>query len=220
MSLSHGSSIIRDGLVLHLDAANVKSYPGTGTVWKDLNGNGNDGTVVGGVEYLTSLLGTMLFGGTGYIDLGQFFASQQTWTVSSFFMTENINTRGEIVGEYPESGSYRSIIGHNSSGEFHSLMGGSETKISYALQQNVWYYGSARYNHTTNDYILNLMSNEVDESVVTSRAAENNHMSRIGTYGGNGEWEGEIALVQIHNKFLTDNEVKQNFEAQRSRFNI
>ena len=28
MSLGHGSSIVRDGLVLHLDAANVKSYPG------------------------------------------------------------------------------------------------------------------------------------------------------------------------------------------------
>jgi hypothetical protein len=28
MSLGHGASVVKDGLVLHLDAANVKSYPG------------------------------------------------------------------------------------------------------------------------------------------------------------------------------------------------
>lgn len=42
MSLGHGASIVRDGLVLHLDAANLKSYPSSGTVWKDLSGNGNN----------------------------------------------------------------------------------------------------------------------------------------------------------------------------------
>ena len=36
MSLGHGSSIVRDGLVLHLDAANKKSYPGTGTTISNL----------------------------------------------------------------------------------------------------------------------------------------------------------------------------------------
>jgi len=43
MSLSHGASIVRDGLVLHLDAANPKSYPGSGTVWNDLSSNENNG---------------------------------------------------------------------------------------------------------------------------------------------------------------------------------
>ena len=37
MSLGHGANIVRDGLVLHLDAANPKSYPGTGTTWNDLS---------------------------------------------------------------------------------------------------------------------------------------------------------------------------------------
>jgi len=45
MSLGHGASAIRAGLMLYLDAANVKSYPGTGTIWSDLSGNGNDGTL-------------------------------------------------------------------------------------------------------------------------------------------------------------------------------
>ena len=39
-----GPNIITDGLVLALDAASPRSYPGTGTTWYDLSGNGNNGT--------------------------------------------------------------------------------------------------------------------------------------------------------------------------------
>ena len=38
MGLGHGASIVRSGLVLSLDAANKKSYPGTGTAWTNLVG--------------------------------------------------------------------------------------------------------------------------------------------------------------------------------------
>ena len=44
MSAFGGPNIITDGLVLSLDAGNVKSYPGTGTTWYDKSGNGNNGT--------------------------------------------------------------------------------------------------------------------------------------------------------------------------------
>ena len=47
MGLIHSPNIIRDGLMLHLDAANVKSYPGSGTLWKDLSGNGRHATLRG-----------------------------------------------------------------------------------------------------------------------------------------------------------------------------
>jgi hypothetical protein len=44
MGLHHNSKIVTDGLVLCLDAANPKSYPGSGNTWKDLSGNGNHAT--------------------------------------------------------------------------------------------------------------------------------------------------------------------------------
>ena len=49
-----GGRIVTDGLVLMLDAGNDKSYPGTGTTWYDLSGNGNSGTLVNGVGYSTT----------------------------------------------------------------------------------------------------------------------------------------------------------------------
>ena len=44
MAVNYQNRIVRDGLVLCLDAADRKSYPGTGTTWFDRSGNGNHGT--------------------------------------------------------------------------------------------------------------------------------------------------------------------------------
>ena len=45
--INFGYGISTDGLILHLDAANVNSYDGTGNTWYDLSGNGNDATLIG-----------------------------------------------------------------------------------------------------------------------------------------------------------------------------
>ena len=51
MAISRGPNIVRNGLVLALDAANLRSYPGTGTTWADLSGNGYDATMYGSVPF-------------------------------------------------------------------------------------------------------------------------------------------------------------------------
>ena len=59
-----GPNIITDGLVLALDAANTKSYPGSGTTWNDLSGNGNNGTLTNGPTFNSNRLGRLSFDGT------------------------------------------------------------------------------------------------------------------------------------------------------------
>lgn len=54
MGIAYNTSIVRDGLVMHVDAANVKSYSGSGTTWSDLSGNGNHGTLVNGPTFNSS----------------------------------------------------------------------------------------------------------------------------------------------------------------------
>ena len=51
MGVAYNTSIVRNGLVLYLDAANKKSYPATGTTWFDLSGNGRNGTLTNGPTY-------------------------------------------------------------------------------------------------------------------------------------------------------------------------
>lgn len=45
MSIYGGPDIITDGLIWHLDAANRKSYPGSGSTWYDLSGNNYHHTI-------------------------------------------------------------------------------------------------------------------------------------------------------------------------------
>lgn len=63
MGLAHSPRIVTDGLVLCLDAANQKSYPGTGTAWTDLSGNGNNGALINGAEPVKQ--NSIVFDGSG-----------------------------------------------------------------------------------------------------------------------------------------------------------
>ena len=45
MAIFRGPNIVRNGLVLAVDAADKNSYSGAGTSWKDLSGNGADFTL-------------------------------------------------------------------------------------------------------------------------------------------------------------------------------
>jgi hypothetical protein len=61
MAVSYNTSLVRNGLVLYLDAANKKSYSGTGTSWIDLSGNSNNATLENGAGYNANNNGTMSF---------------------------------------------------------------------------------------------------------------------------------------------------------------
>ena len=95
MALTHGiKPIVTSGLVLCLDAANRKSYPGTGTAWTDLSGRGNNGTLTNmdGTNFNSANGGSLTFDGSnefvncGTINLQQNF-SLEIWayhTLKSF----------------------------------------------------------------------------------------------------------------------------------------
>ena len=63
MGLSHAPRVITDGLVLGLDAANTRSYVGSGTTWTDLIGS-NNGTLTNGPTYSSDRGGAIVFDGS------------------------------------------------------------------------------------------------------------------------------------------------------------
>jgi hypothetical protein len=70
MGIGYNTSVVRDGLVLYLDAANRKSYPGSGTVVKDIVSNSINGTLLNGVSFSNSNKGIFSFDGVDdYINL-------------------------------------------------------------------------------------------------------------------------------------------------------
>jgi len=63
MSYYNGPTIVTNGLVLYLDAANNKSYPGSGTVWRDLSGNNENFTLYNSPSFSNNYGGELLFSG-------------------------------------------------------------------------------------------------------------------------------------------------------------
>jgi hypothetical protein len=95
---ANGPKIVTDGLVLCLDAANRKSYPGSGSTWYDLSGNNYHGSINGA----TFADNTFNFDGTDdYIDLSSHASNlifDSPVTINSFvFPTSDISVSNTIL---------------------------------------------------------------------------------------------------------------------------
>ena len=69
------TAIVKDGLVLCLDAANTKSYPKSGTSWYDLSRNNNTGTLTNGPTFSSANSGNIVFDGIDDYVLGSTISS-------------------------------------------------------------------------------------------------------------------------------------------------
>jgi len=229
MGIAYNTSIVRDGLVLYLDAANQKSYPGTGTVWKDLSGNGNDGTLLNGVGFSAENKGTMTFDGVDdYVDCGN------TSSLNAIGGTTNITVSGWVFyTAYGGGGQSYSVITvkgnpwiwllENPSNRFRFRItaGGSDVNVADTSTHllNIWYNVVGTYDGSNmRVYVNGVLKNT---RVQTGALATNSVTAKIGTFQGtNYNLNGRISNVSIYNRTLSDQEIQQNFNAIRGRYGI
>lgn len=221
MSLGHGATIVRDGLVLYLDAANEKSYPGSGTTWSDLSGNGNNGTLVNGPTYSTSDQGYFTFDGTNdYASATPPVPGTSDFTVTVWVYTFN-NTSNDYVWDFGSNGGTLSMgtsIGNYGFRYYNGYANSPLYTSGLVPNINRWYnVVISRNNYTTSMY--------VDASFITSDTGDTraiNGTFHIGRYGGatGYELDGRLSNIAIYNKALSAAEITQNFEATRGRFGI
>jgi hypothetical protein len=82
--------IVQSGLVLNLDAGVSSSYPGSGTTWTDLSGNGNNGTLVNGPTFSSDNGGNIVFDGvddhiTTPLTMGDVISNTNKITATTWF---------------------------------------------------------------------------------------------------------------------------------------
>jgi hypothetical protein len=219
MGIAYNTSVVRNGLVLHLDAANVKSYPGSGTTWTDLSGNGNNGTLVNGVGYSAANKGSLTFDGVNDFVSGS-ISSISSWTCSIWYTSNNIS--GALV-YYPFSIATNSGIGFG--GTFNSstinkwYFFDSVTSFSVAgINVNQWYNIVVTKSETTYNFYTNGNVSLSNQTGVNLSISSYNLGRRIGT----DPWyaNGSISNANIYNRALTAAEISQNFEALRGRYGI
>jgi hypothetical protein len=228
MSLSHSPSLVLPGLSLCLDAANSKSYPGSGTTWTDLSGNGNNGTLVNGVGYSGSNLGSLSFDGVDdYTNHSPILSSgQQKYTISAWWKT-SVNNRIQVVWEQNSSTSTTNtraaLIFINANWGFNGQSNDAHDKVPVRVNQ--WTNGVITIDTTLGTNPVKIYENgslywEGNTSGSASNLNVGNFASGLGRkISSNSEYFiGNIAQVSIYNRALTASEIQQNYNALKSRY--
>lgn len=211
--------------VLYLDAAVTTSYPGTGTTWYDLSGNGNDGTLIGsGITYASTNDGVLNFPGvaTRVETVSQTYSNTMTWS-AWIKCAQSMGSHNMFMGRYLPYFSYRS--GNNIM--FSNSISGTQRSITTAsnLTLNTWYYTAftTEYdgtNMTMKTYINGSLA--ANASYIGTQDASANKFT-VGDGGNNATWypfNGSISNVKVYNYTLSADEISKNFNAQRSRYGI
>jgi len=237
MSVFGGPDIVTDGLVLHLDAANRKSYPGSGTSWNDLSGN-NLHAIKTGSPTFGILNGSYCWRFTAdnqYFDTDTSIASYlngSNLTLESFICPETDVTsgdRGTIIHNSNLTGlsnSYGFYQSFNKSNRKQSNYWYGKNPVGYhepgaAMSNNNWYHLVSVWNGSTGKLYQYL--NNIKTSVDT--AGTNANIRTYITIGKERsatgrQFAGGISLIKIYNRSLTDIEVEQNYNALKGRFGL
>jgi len=223
MGISRGPKIVSSGLVLCLDAANKLSYPGTGTTWTDLSGNGNNGTLTNGPTFSAGNMGSILFDGVD--DCVKSFPTQISGVGSKTicaFIYPTTTSRAGICGVRNINDGWVFTINKNASGNltyFHTT--GTECQVAAGITTNTWSYVCATYSTSTATIILYRNGVQVGSpTTVVSSIVSSAFNGVIGDENSTVIWpfKGNMSSVQIYNRALTASEVLQNYNATKSRF--
>lgn len=223
-----GPDIITDGLVLALDAASERSYPGTGTSWYDLTKESNNGSLINGPLFSNDNYGVIDFDGVN--DWGVIFSSPaftvDTRTVEIIFRMNGSYSNYSPLAVYANGSSTSNRIWLGVvSNKFQMHGWGTVDPIcTTTINSDEWYVCTFSYNKPTQ--AMKVYTNGVLESSVTNTqggvsASSSNNWVLASVPGG---WQGvtysdtSIASFKIYDRILSDNEVLQNYNAIKNRF--
>ena len=244
MGLSHSPSIVTSNLILALDAANPKSYSGSGNTWFDITERGNHGTLVNGPAYSSNSGGFISCDGTNdYIEIldnSIFDFGSNNFTVEHWFRknatSSNSNYWGVNKWNYAGGGAGTNewfiSLGNSSSGIGESIQFGiesgstlyemviSNTPTLYLWNQIVAIRAGAGLSVYMNGALIGTSS---PAGMATTTAVNNisGRNIRIANSAMNNYYNKcDTSIVRIYNKALTPDEVKQNYDANKTRYAI
>jgi hypothetical protein len=239
MSVHAGPNVVENGLVLALDAANPKSYPGTGTTWSNLTGSGS-GVLTNGPTFDGVNNGRIIFDGSNdYANAattGVFIPNNFTYeiwcipTTTHQIDSQTTSGTGGVSGQRylmdpafvdsPNAGSGISIGTNGVSVYEHSAAYMPATLVdTTAISSTLPTQINVVYSNKQPSLYLN--SNFIKTGLTSPRT--NIYVNIVwvgGSASGYGYFQGSIFLVRVYNRALSAAEIQQNYNATRSRFGI
>ena len=199
MGVITGPNIVKTSLVLALDAGSTRSYPGSGTVWKDLSGNGFDFTMDSSGIAANSSEGsfTLTGGGASYNDI---ITQSQDCTFVFWMRTNDSQAlfwQGQTTSYY--LGAYRS-----DNKEYHNLFGSPQFFKNTVDTGNIY------------DNIRDNQWHMLEFKNVNMLGHTQQHFNQYGSF----EFQATSAIgaIMVYNRNLTAAESAQNYNALKNRF--
>ena len=216
MSVYGGPDIITDNLVLCLDAANPKSYPGSGTLWYDLSGN-NKNVTWGSVSWDSSgYFNTLSNRATGVASNSFGIDNSTGYTIFFIFQTVSGSNNGafKFQGSGLPSSSTRGIFCHpgwSTDTIFFDQGGccGGDQRISYTnsnvSESNIWNIVGLRSNISSRSILYNgIQATNTATPAANTNLDSNPILINPGDEGYN--WHGKLAYFAAYNRPLLNNE--------------
>jgi len=220
-------SIVNSNLVLHLDAGNQSSYPGSGTTWTDISSNSNDATLpVALASSYSSIVGAGSFNFQGNSGTTIQSSAVNNWDITSTnalsveTWVKRTNGGHQFWFSTPDL-HYR--LGVDPTGNLFWDMGQYVDRNSgISVSEGVWHHivytaGVELGNITTRVYVDGVEVTNQNEGIGTLSSISN-YLIGDGQTPGQHPLNGDIGLIRVYNRTLSPLEVTQNFNAEIDRF--
>ena len=227
MGTGYNPRIVTENLVFCVDAANIRSYPKTGTTWSDLKG-GNNGTLTNmdAANFSSDNGGGLVFDGANeFIEFNSAFtlsslgiSGSDPITLSCDFKITHL-AQSMLLSFYNAPRCYIETFVQNSDLVVHWGFGSYNNSATSTciIQQGYVYNFTTTYDGSTAKGYLNGTLKDTDN--IGSISYNNNNL-RIGKYtdGYSLLHEGTIYNCKIYDRALTADEIRQNYLATKERY--
>jgi len=234
-------SIVSSGLILHYDAGNTDSYPGSGTTWSNLISDNFHGTLTNGPTFSSDDGGSIVFDGSndyvtsgdnldaGDDSLANGFSAESgvSFSASAWFKpSSSLTDRGAILsrgnGVGPSTTFAVLYDGRSSGDDLDVRLRGTLTTINDTDITSTFSEVVITWDGTTAKAYFN--GSFVSNPGVGSRSVQDREF-RVGAteypFGDAQKFfQGNIAEVKVYNDALTAAEVLQNYNALKGRFGL
>lgn len=245
--ISYYGGIVRDGLILDLDAAKFDSYPKTGTRWSDIVWSTSGGTLINGPVFNSSNGGSIIFDGTDdYVTIPDSLSPTSAvtmifWinkTFTNYYLSVLSRNNNTINGS-PTGVGYNTPISNNGWIQLGYMGDGTN---NYFIINGIVYPGNGRgafpYDYV-NSIVMFSMNNSGyfagNDAPVTSFALTTNSgvssgyqwlnrnykvLGILNTSGNRRPFNGQMSNSLFYNRVLSASEVLQNYNALKGRYGL
>lgn len=237
MALQHSPSIVTNGMVLCLDAASPRSYPGSGLIWADVSGSGYLGTLTNGPTFVNSgsLSCFSLDGVDDWIAVNNpqtLNPGSSSFTISTWMKQNDTGFNGIIEARGANLHGFLLILNYPSIGQAAFFLNTTAdsgqniytSTVSTFSAVNTWMNICVVINRGTEtiDFYLNGVKQGNSVAITSGGTVDpgSGYIYHIGGDLGGPEANAFFATFQQYNRALSADEVVQNFNAYRGRYGI